>query len=104
MSDTVAVRRNVPPVNRGTSVVSPATCSAAHAEWAEQQLAEAPLAEARRRARCVAFTLLEQGDDPDHVERALHAIGFHPALCHESAHWAYQRHREALDHIQGVAS
>jgi hypothetical protein len=46
--------------------------------------------------------LLEQGDDPDHVERALHAIGFHPALCHESAQWAYQRHREALDHVQHV--
>jgi hypothetical protein len=25
-------------------------------------------------------------------------------LCHESAQWAYQRHREALDHIRGVAS
>ena len=54
--------------------------------------------------RRIAFTLLEQGDDPDHVERALHAIGFHPALCHESSQWAYQRHREALDHAQGVAS
>ena len=82
----------------------PSALQAAHAEWAEAQLAEHPLAEARRRSRRVAFTLLEQGDDPDHVERALHAIGFHPALCQESAQWAYQRHREALDHAQGVAS
>ncbi len=60
------------------------------------------MAEARRRARRVAFTLLEQGDDLDHVERALHAIGFHPALCHESAQWAYERHRDALEHVTGV--
>jgi len=104
MSDTVAVRRNVPPVNTRHLRRLPRELQRAHAEWAEQQLAEPPLADVRRRARRVAFTLLEQGDDPDHVERALHAIGFHPALCHESAQWAYQRHREALDHAQGVAS
>ncbi len=85
LSDTVAVRRNVPPVNTRHLRRLPSELQLAHAEWAEQQLAEHPLAEARRRSRRVAFTLLEQGDDPDHVERALHAIGFHPALCHESA-------------------
>ena len=86
---------------RATSGGCRATLQLAHAEWAEAQLAEPPLAEARRRSRRVAFTLLEQGDDPDHVERALHAIGFHPALCHESARWAYQRHCEALEHVHG---
>ena len=103
MSDTVAVRRNVPPGrSRGTSVVYRHDLQRAHAESAEA--ASWPKRAARggriERAGRVAFTLLEQGDDPDHVERALHAIGFHPALCHESAQWAYQRHREALDHIQ----
>ena len=101
-SDMVAVRRNVPPINPRHLRRLPDDVQAAHAEWAEAQLAEAPIAAARRRARRVAFTLLEQGDDPDHVERVLHAMGFHPALCHESAQWAYQRHREALDHVQGV--
>ena len=104
MSDTVAVRRTLPPVNIRHLRRLPSELQLAHAEWAEAQLAEAPLAEARRRSRRIAFTLLEQGDDPDHVERALHAIGFHPALCHESAQWAYQRHREALEHVQGLAS
>jgi len=73
---------------------------AAHAEWAEAQLAEPPLATARRNARRVAFTLLEQGDDPDHVERVLHAMGFHPSVCQESARWAYERHRDALEHAR----
>ena len=76
---TVAVRRNLPPVNRRHIRRLPADAQAAHAEWAEAALAEAPLAAARRRARRVALALLEQGDDLDHVERVLFATGFHPA-------------------------
>ncbi len=94
---TVAVRRNLPPVNPRHVRRLPVELQVAHAEWAEARLDETPLAEARRRARRVAFTLLEQGDDPDHVERVLHATGFHPSLCHESARWAYDRHREAME-------
>jgi len=94
----VAVRRNIPPVNRRHLRRLPADIQLAHAEWTEAQLAEAPLAVARRNARRAAFTLLEQGDDADHVERVLHAMGFHPAVCHESARWAYERHRDALEH------
>jgi len=94
---TIAVRRNVPPVNRRHLRRLPVELQAAHAEWAEARLAEPPLATARRNARRVAFTLLEQGDDPDHVERVLHAIGFHPSVCQDGARWAYERHRAALE-------
>ena len=80
----------------------PSDLQVAHAEWAEAQLAEPPLATARRNARRVAFTLLEQGDDPDHVERVLHAMGFHPTVCHDSARWAYDRHRDALEHAAAL--
>jgi hypothetical protein len=94
---TIAVRRNVPPVNRRHVRRMPSELQLAHDEWAEAQLAEPPLSTARRRARRLAFTLLEQGDDPDHVERVLHGVGFHPALCRESSQWAYERHRDALE-------
>jgi hypothetical protein len=104
LSDTVAVRRNVPPVNTRHLRRLPGELQVAHAEWAEAQLAEPPLAAARRRSRRIAFTLLEQGDDPDHVERVLHSTGFHPALCRESAQWAYQRHLDALEHANELAS
>jgi hypothetical protein len=102
-SPTVAVRRMVPPIAPRHVRRLPAELQRAHGEWAEAQLSEAPIAAARRRARRVAFTLLEQGDDPDHVERVLHAMGFHPALCNESARWAYERHREALAHAAELA-
>lgn len=94
---TVAVRRNVPPVNRRHVRRLPPTLQDAHARWTEEQLAEPPIEAARRRARRLAFTLLEQGDDADHVERVLHATGFHPSLCRESAMWAYERHRIAQE-------
>jgi hypothetical protein len=92
---TVAVRRNLPPVNRRHIRRLPADAQAAHAEWAEAELAEAPLAAARRRARRVALALLEQGDDLDHVESILFNTGFHPAVASESARWAWDRHTEA---------
>jgi len=92
----VAVRRNLPPINRRHVRRLPVELQVAHAEWAEARLDETPLAEARRRSRRLAFTLLEQGDDPDHVERVLHATGFHPSVCAESARWAYERHRESI--------
>ena len=44
MSDTVAVRRNVPPVNTRHLRRLPSELQLAHAEWAETQLAETPLA------------------------------------------------------------
>jgi len=47
-SNTVAVRRNVPPLNTRHLRRLPSDLQLAHAEWAEAQLAEAPLAAARR--------------------------------------------------------
>jgi hypothetical protein len=96
---TVAVRRNLPPVNPRHLRRLPAELQVSHAEWADVELADGPLAAARRRARRVAFTLIEQGDDPDHAERVLHATGFHPSLCRDAARWAYQRHCEARDAV-----
>jgi hypothetical protein len=92
---TVAVRRNLPPLHRRHVRKLPAPLQTAHAEWTQQSLEEPPHAEARRRARRLALALLEQGDDADHVERVLFATGFHPAICHDAARWAWQRHRDA---------
>jgi hypothetical protein len=103
-SDTVAVRRNLPPVNARHVRRLPSELQRAHADWVERQLSEPPLDQARRHSRRVAFTLFEQGDDPDHVERVLGTMGFHPALCHESTRWAYERHRDALQHVGELAT
>lgn len=92
---TVAVRRNMPPLHRRHLHRLPPDLQSAHAGWAEARLAEPPHADARRRARRMALALLEQGDDLDHAERVLFTTGFHPAICHDAARWAWQRHRDA---------
>ena len=84
---TVAVRRNLPPVNRRHLRRLPSDLQSLHAQWAES----------RRRARRLALALFEQGDDADHVERVLASTGFHPAICGDAARWAWQRHRDAAD-------
>jgi hypothetical protein len=93
----IAVRRTLPPVNRRHVRRLPASLQAAHERWVTAKLGHSPLDAARRRARRVAFTLLEQGDDPDRVERVLQGVGFHPSVCYEAARWAVSRHRDALD-------
>ena len=94
-STTIAVRRNLPPVHRRHLRRLPPDAQAAHAEWAEAALAEAPLDAARERARRLALAFLEQGDDLDHVEHVLHSTGFHPAVAADAARWAWTRHTEA---------
>lgn len=98
-----AVRRSVPPVNQRHIRRLPEALQCEHRAWAEAQLAEPPLALARRRARRLAFTLLEQGDDAELAERALHDIGFHPSICRESAQWAADRHHVAFEAARDAA-
>ena len=59
---------------------------------------------AKANAQATAQVIAETRLAGDRQERVLHAIGFHPALCRESAQWAYQRHRDALDHARDLAS
>jgi len=39
-----------------------------------------------------------RGHRSHHQAHVLHAMGFHPTVCHEGARWAYDRHLEALEH------
>ena len=94
--ETYAIRRNVPPVNRRHIRRLPESLQAEHDAWVDIQLGETPLEHARKRARRLAFTLFEQGDEVGGVERTLLGIGFHPTVCRESAEWARDRHQTAF--------
>jgi hypothetical protein len=96
-SPTIAVRRNLPPTHRRQLRRLPLSIQRDHARWTEARLMEPPHAEARRRARRLALTLLEQGDDTDHVERVLASIGFHPAISHEASRWAREHRSDVTE-------
>jgi len=99
-----AVRRSVPPLNRRHLHRLPLSLQREHDEWVTDQLTTSALEHARQRARRLAFTLFEQGDDLDHVERTLLGVGFHPTVCRESAQWAYDRHSAAFAALDAINS
>ena len=93
---TLAVRRKLPPLNRRQVVHLPETLQDLHREWQEGQLGARGVEAQRRRSRQLALSLLELGEDLETAERQLLRWHFHPALAHESAAWAWDRHRRAL--------
>ena len=93
---TVAVRRSLPPISRRHIHRLPEHLLAQHEAWMARS--EGPRDIAGRRARRVAVTLVELGNDVDVVERVLHDLGFSPPLCRESALWAQARHHSQADH------
>ena len=46
----------------------------------------------RRRARALALSLIELGEDRSGTERQLHLWRFHPAVAHEAVRWAVAEH------------
>jgi hypothetical protein len=91
------VRRRLPPLNRGQVARLPEPVRRAHADWQEHELVNDRFEEAQRRARRLALSLFEIGEDPDAVERELHRWHHHPALASAATAWALDRHRAAAD-------
>ena len=98
---TMAVRRNVPPVNRRHTRRLPAHLQAVHEGWLARSAGPRQVAE--RRARRAAFMLAELGTDVDLVERSLHHLGFQPGVCREAAMWAATRHHEMTRQLAAEA-
>jgi hypothetical protein len=91
----LAVRRNVPPINRRHVRRLPVSLQAEHDAWIAARLAEPPLAVARGNARRTALVLYGLGDDRPGVERTLGTAGFHPAVARDAATWGWEQLRQA---------
>ncbi len=93
----LAVRRKVPPLTRRQVLRLPASLQAAHEAW-HQAVLQAPADEQmRRRCRRLALSVCQLGEDVEAIERQLLRWKFSPALCRESAAWAADHQRQALD-------
>ena len=93
----LAVRRKIPPLSRRQVMRLPATLQEAHLRWQDDELKTPVIDQLRRRSRRLALSLLELGEDLEETERQLMRWKFHPALCRESAAWAWDRHQRALE-------
>jgi hypothetical protein len=98
---TLAVRRKLPPLNRRQVERLPEALQAAHAKWQDDQL-HSPGDQLRRRARRLALSLLELGEDLESTERQLGRWKFHPSVSREASAWAWDRHRRALAAAQSA--
>ena len=98
------VRRRLPPLNRHQLRRLPAAVQEAHADWQAQLLANDAFLTARRRARRLALSLFELGEDAEGVERELHRWKHHPAVAADATRWAHTRHRAAAAAAVGSAS
>jgi hypothetical protein len=86
----LAVRRMLPALSRRQIARLPRRLQEDHVAWVDQ----APTAVAQMlqdRARHLALSLLELGEDGPATERQLHRWRFHPAMASEATTWALGR-------------
>lgn len=93
--DGLDVRRHLPPLTREQVQRLPRAVRLRHQEWQDQLVARDRFLDAQQRARRLALSLFETGEDPDAVERTLHRWNYHPALASAATIWAFDRHRAA---------
>jgi hypothetical protein len=93
--DELSVRRRMPHVTQGQLKRLPGPVQRAQADWQQPQLHSAG-DDAQHKARRLALTLLELGEDVGAAERQLSTWRIEPAVAHQALEWAHSRHAEAL--------
>lgn len=89
---TLLARRHVPSLTRRQLARLPDERQREHDEWVDHQHQAEPVADMRRRARTLALSLLELGEDTGATEHQLHRWKFHPAIAHDAVRWASATH------------
>lgn len=92
--DQLAVRRRLAPLTRHQVARLPQSLQAEHHAWVEREARSPSPEDLRRRARQLALSLLDLGEDRAGTERQLHRWRFHPALAHDAVRWAMARRAE----------
>ncbi len=95
--EQLGVRRKLPPLTRGQLLRLSPGLQQQHEAWVgldNHAFRHDDVVRMRERARGLALSLLELGEDPSTAEQQLHRWRFHPAVAHEAMRWAIDRHRE----------
>ena len=92
----LAVRRRLAPLTRAQVERLPEGLREEHSDWLTRPRTQATVEDMKQRARSLALSMLEIGEDVASAERQLHRWRFHPAVAHEAVRWAI----EAREHLQ----
>ncbi len=82
------VRRKLPPLSHRHVARLPEPVQHAHEAWLEHAASETVVANEHARARTLARTMLQLGDDAERTERQLHLVGVPPRIASEALRWA----------------
>lgn len=101
---TLAVRLRMAPLNRRQLQRLPRERQREHDAWLAAQAASPTpsVDDVRRRARALALSLLELGEDLAATEQQLHRWRFHPAIAYDSVRWAAVVHRHRIEAATGA--
>ena len=91
----IAVRRRLAPLTRAQVERLPEPLQQEHTVWLTRPRTSPTVEQMKERARSLALSMLELGEDTDAVERQLHHWRFHPAIAHEALRWALDAHSRA---------
>ncbi len=87
----LAVRRRLAPLTRAQVERLPDRLQREHTVWLTRPRDVPTVEQMKDRARPLALSMLELGEDTDAIERQLHHWRFHPAVAHEAVRWALGR-------------
>ena len=94
-SATLAVRLRLPHLSRRQIQRLPVSVQRRHEEYLTTESHSDPITRQRQRARRLATSLIECGDEPDETELHLGRLQFHPAVAADAVRWAWkQRHAD----------
>ena len=101
--DRLAVRRKLPPLTRTQLGRLTPALQQQHQEWVDAHGAPDEARRRHERARQLALSLLELGEDPAATEQQLHRWRFHPAVAHDALQWAVERYDGGVVDISAPA-
>jgi hypothetical protein len=91
---TLVVRRHMPSLTRRQVQRLPRAHQRAHDQDQASRRDHVHPDQVRRRARALALSLFELGEDYEGTERQLHRWAFHPAVTHDAVRWAQAEHAD----------
>ena len=91
-TSSISVRRRLAPLTRTQTERLPNSLRAEHEQWLSRPQGAPAFEQMQARARSLALSMLQLGEDNQSVERQLHRWRFHPALAHDALRWALAHH------------
>ena len=103
---SISVRRRLAPLSRTQTERLPTSLRDEHDQWLMRPKGPASFEQLQARARGLALSMIQLGEDAPSVERQLHRWRFHPAVAHDALRWALDRDQrpQAADGSTAVIS